>query len=120
MYQSNDANNIIPNITEVLPQSIVQSTQNNTTTQEPQKETPSEQAKNEPKVDLQVILERKYTCVQYVMERVLNKYELSNMFGVNKKVSKLAINQLRKMIKTEAQNIEEKLKVLKEVFGNLI
>jgi len=47
-------------------------------------------------------------------ERFLNKTELSTMLGVNKKISKLSINQLKINIKNEIQAIEDKIKVLKE------
>lgn len=72
--------------------------------------------KVEEKIDLQVLIERKNTCIQYAIDRFVGKYEIPSLLGVNKKIAKSGINHLVKIIKNEIPLIEEKLKVLKEVY----
>lgn len=71
--------------------------------------------KVEEKVDLQVLIERKNTCLLYSLDRFLGKHDIPPLLGVNKKIATSAIHHLTKMVKNEIPLIEEKIKLLKEV-----
>lgn len=65
---------------------------------------------------MEVLIERKNNCFQFTLDRFLGKHDIISLLGSNKKISKSALNHLIKSIKDEIPLIEERMKILKEVY----
>lgn len=68
-------------------------------------------------IDPKVINEKRNKCMKFVIDLFLNKYEYPTFLGVNKDLSKSAINHLKEIFKAEYNSFEEKVKQIKEVIS---